>query len=178
VIEFFLDSEEDYMSESKTVEILKGALLLEHRGKALYESVGRQTEVAAVGELFDLLVKEEVSHIEILSKQLGRAAQGEALEVETLEAGPQDTAGSVLSGDIVKAISGAGYEAAVIAAGLDFEARAVDFYSRQAKEAETEAERKLYSWLAEWERGHMQMFAELDRQLREQIWYDNSFWPF
>ena len=166
------------MTENRTLDILKGAILLERRGKALYESVLRQSQVAAVRDLFEMLVKEEESHIDILNAQFGRAADGERLDLKDLEKFQRRVDDHVMSDDIVKAISGAGYEAALIAAGLDFEKKAVEYYSKQAAGTDTDEERKLYRWLAEWETEHMHMFARLDEKLKEQVWYDNSFWPF
>ena len=57
------------MPENNTLDILKGAILLEHRGKALYDSVVKTTKADAVRELFEFLASEEVLHISILEKQ-------------------------------------------------------------------------------------------------------------
>jgi rubrerythrin len=166
------------MAENKTLDIIKGAILLEHRGKALYESVARQSRVEAVKDLFEMLVKEEATHIDILNKQFGRVANGEPFDVQDLEKSHPEVKDNVMSDAVTRAISGAGYEAAVIAAGLDFEKKAVEYYSQQAKAAGSDEEKQLFRWLADWETTHMQMFAQLDKKLREQVWYDNSFWPF
>ncbi len=163
--------------EHQSLEIIKQAILLEHRGKALYESVIRTSTVDEVKELFEMLASEEEKHIEILNSQFIRAANGEDFDRLELDESAQD-ADKILTADIVKAISGAGYEAAVIAAALEFEKKAVEFYSQRAGSAELENEKKLYNWLTEWEKGHMTMLADLDKSLREKIWYDNSFWPF
>jgi len=82
-----------------------------------------------------------------------------------------------LTREIVKSISGAGYEAAVISAALDFEKNAVKYYSEHAEAAESAEEKKLFSWLTDWEKNHMLMLARLDNELKEKIWYDNQFWP-
>ncbi|MBE0679428.1 MAG: rubrerythrin, partial [Bacteroidales bacterium] len=39
-------------------------------------------------------------------------------------------------------------------------------------------EKELYRMLAEWERGHHKWLMRIDKELREQVWYDNNFWPF
>ncbi len=163
--------------ENQSLEIIKRAILLEHRGKALYESVVQTSEVEEVKELFKILAAEEEKHIEILNSQFNRAANGDDFDKIELEERMKDT-DKILSREIVKAISGAGYEAAVIAAALEFEKKAVEFYSHRSDTAEKLNEKKLYKWLTEWEKGHMAMLADLDKNLREQIWYDNSFWPF
>jgi rubrerythrin len=55
-----------HMSESKVVDIVKGAILLEYRGKALYDSVIQSTQSSVVKELFGFLSQEEAKHIELL----------------------------------------------------------------------------------------------------------------
>ncbi|MCJ7680924.1 MAG: rubrerythrin, partial [Candidatus Aminicenantes bacterium] len=60
---------------------------------------------------------------------------------------------------------------------LDFEKNAVKFYSENAEKAQAEEEKNLFLWLHRWETTHLDMLAGLDRDIREQIWYDNSFWP-
>ena len=64
------------MAENKTLDIIKKAILLEHKGKALYESVAPKTEVTAVKELFEMLAEEEEKHIEILNKQFVLVSKG------------------------------------------------------------------------------------------------------
>lgn len=165
------------MSDDARIDILKGALLLEHRGKALYESVARQSPVGSVKDLFELLVREEEKHIQVLSRQFARVSSGEGIDVaelETSHAAPSDV---VLSRRIVKNISGAGYEAAAIAAALEFEKNAVRYYTENAEKATSEAEKKLFTWLSEWEKNHMLFLARVDNELKEKIWYDNQFWP-
>jgi rubrerythrin len=161
----------------KRLDIVKGALLLEHKGKALYESVTEATKIEGVRELFKMLVREEEKHIDLLTKQYSRILKGESLEASDLEKEDATVTAEIISDDVIKEVHGAGYEAAVISAGLEFEKNAVNFYSRQAEEAESEGEQKLYRWLVRWEKTHMMMLAKLDNELKEQIWYDNQFWP-
>ena len=163
--------------EQHSLDIIKKAILLEHRGKALYDSVVHSSTVDEIKELFEILASEEEKHIEILNSQFNRAANGQDFEELELKRAEQDT-DKILTKEIINAISGAGYEAAVIAAALEFEKNAVEFYSQRAESAKLENEKKLYNWLSDWEKGHMAMLADLDKNLREQIWYDNSFWPF
>ena len=165
------------MSESITLDILKGAILLEHRGKALYESVVKSSQSDGVKELFSMLSREEDKHIHVLKKQFSRIFKGESFDISELEKEHAKTHETIITDGIVKSVSGAGYEAAVIAAALEFEKRAVEFYSEHAATAESEEEKKLYSWLADWEKNHMLMMARLDNELKEKIWFDNQFWP-
>lgn len=165
------------MTETKPLDILKGAILLEHRGKALYESVVKTSKTEAVRELFQTLTREEDKHIDILNRQFARIARGEPCDVAALESEHAAAHEAILTEKIVENISGAGYEAAVISAALAFEKNAVKFYSQRVAEAESESEKKLYEWLTEWEKNHMLMLSRLDNELKEKIWYDNKFWP-
>lgn len=165
------------MSENKTVDILKKAIVLEHRGKALYQSVAPETDAWGVKELFVMLAEEEENHINILTRQLKSVVKGGGFDAAGLADTEDAAASKILTEKIAAGISGAGYEAAVIAAALEFEKNAVEFYSKQAESAQSKDEKKLFKWLADWEKGHMTMLAQIDRQLMEDIWYDNNFWP-
>jgi rubrerythrin len=165
------------MTENKLVDILKRAILLEHRGKALYESASAESAGDAVKELFSMLADEENTHIDVLTKQLKAVAGGGSFDPDLTLPSDEPAKNSVLSEDIVKEISGAGYEAAVISAALEFEKKAVDFYSKQAEVAQSDPEKKLFIWLTNWEKEHMAMLARIDKEVMENIWYDNSFWP-
>jgi len=165
------------MNANKTIDIIKKAILLEHRGKALYESTAEKTDVAPVRELFKMLAEEETKHIEILNKQFVRVSHGESFDSKGLDAIKGTYVDPVLSGKIVKGISGAGYEAAVIAASLEFEKNAVAYYGEQEKAAQSADEKQLFNWLVRWETDHMTMLAAIDNEIKEQIWYDNQFWP-
>ena len=163
--------------EKRVLDIVKNAILLEHKGKALYDSVVMTTEVAAVKDLFGWLAKEEVEHIAFLEGQFRRLSRGEELSATGIEGNHTQAVDSVLTLEIVQGVSGAGYEAAVISAALEFEKRAVAYYSKQAEEAETGAEKEVFGWLSKWEVTHMEMLAKVDDELKQDIWYDNQFWP-
>ncbi len=165
------------MTRQDGIEIFKEAILLEHRGRALYESAAAGTASQAVKELFRTLQAEEEKHIEILSQRLKSLFEGAdpgSVELGPVEPGLVDR---VLNDRVVSEISAAGYEAAVISAALDFEKRAVTYYGEQADRAQGTESGKLFQWLHDWEISHLSMLAGLDSALREKIWYDNSFWP-
>ena len=165
------------MGHQEQIDILKGAILLEHRGRALYASVAASQAKEPVRELFQLLVREEEQHIEVLSRQYASLTQGGSFKLPDLDVADQEAVEQTLTARILQEITAAGYEAAVISAALDFEKKAVEYYSQRARAADDENERRLYQWLADWETTHMTLFAEMDDHLREEIWYDNQFWP-
>jgi rubrerythrin len=87
-------------------------------------------------------------------------------------------ASKVITTEFRKEISAADYEAAAISAAMSMEKNAINLYEDRAAEASDPNEKALYKWLAEWETQHLHFLSEIDKELREQIWNDNSFWPF
>jgi len=168
------------METKSTTDILKEAILLEQRGRAFYSNIAAQTQSEAVKRIFTMIAEEEEQHIRFLSDQYRHYQKHNFFMDITLQAGtaPDDVARKVLSEEMKSQISAASFEAAAISASMDFEAKAVELYSSRAESAVDPNEKELYRMLAEWERGHHKWLMRIDKDLREQVWYDNNFWPF
>lgn len=168
------------MTETKTTEILKMAILMEHRGKAFYKKVAEQTDNAEVKNIFNIMADEEQLHIQFLSEQFAYYQKNNKLNPDKVSLAQADDsiAKTILSMDLKKKLSAVGYEAAAISAAIDMEKKAIAVYSERAANATDKSEKELYAWLANWENDHLRILAELDKELMEEIWYDNSFWPF
>ena len=167
------------MKESKSLEIIKHAILLEKRGKAFYRKVSEQTKDSATREFFEMMANEETKHISVLSEQykiLKNKGRFNTVSSDINETG--ETISDALSNKIKEKISAASYESAAISAAITFEENAVKLYSARASEAKDPEEKKIYTWLATWERQHSKMLIEIDKALVETIWNDNQFWPF
>jgi len=162
--------------ENPLITALKGALLLEYKGKDLYQSVIDTSSHAAIRELFAFLRDEEEDHIKTLKNHYRQVARGQELHFDPPPE-ERERDHPVLTEKITAEISGAGYEAAVISAALELEKKAVEYYAEQAGSAPGPDEKNLFSWLSAWEKKHMMMLARLDDELKEKIWYDNQFWP-
>ena len=168
------------MQESKTIEILKMALLMEHRGKAFYKKVSEQAENEGVKRIFDIMADEEQIHIEFLGKQFSYFQKNNKFEVNFINATNADESvvKEILTESIKKEISASGFESAAISAAIDMENKAIEVYSERATTATDVNEKVLYSWLANWEKEHHKVLAELNKELTDKIWFDNNFWPF
>jgi len=167
------------MGKSAT-DILKEAILLERRGKAFYTMAARQTESEAARKIFSMMAEEEDDHIEYLSRQFAHYQKtNEFMENEEhIEDPEEEIAMGVLTDEIKSQITAASFEAAAISAAMDFESRAVKIYTDRAVSAEDANEKKLYQMLADWEVGHHKWLHKINEDLKEQVWYDNNFWPF
>lgn len=163
--------------DPKTVEILKTAILMERRGAEFYKTVAEQTKSEEVRKIFTMMAEEEKTHIKYLSEQYLNYTKQESFE-KTAPVFSNGVSEIILSDEVKKSISAASFEAAAISAAIDMETKAIQVYSARAAEAENENERAMYKWLAEWEQEHHKILHELNEQLKEEIWYDNQFWPF
>lgn len=167
------------MGESTALNILKNAILLERRGKAFYSKIANETDSDAVKRFFGMMADEEEKHVNILSDQFKTYQK-----TQTFAPGEYDDkhtnniAAEILTEDMKAQISASDFEAAAISAAMAMEKNAVRLYSERAEASEDPDEKALYRWLAEWEHQHLDFLAEIDRQLTEAIWHDNSFWPF
>lgn len=167
------------MENTKALDILKTAILLEKRGRAFYEKMAEQTQSPEARKIFTTMAEEEKAHIEFLSVQYSHYAKdGNFLKPQTNESDLEDDSHLVMTPQLVKEISAASFEAAAISAAMDFETRAVELYANRAKEATDPNEKELYGWLARWESGHHKILFDLNEALKENIWNDNHFWPF
>ena len=162
----------------KAVEVLKTALLLERRGKAFYTQAARHSESKSATKIFETMAEEEDEHIDFLVKQFKNYNDHHEFLKNDAPPEEDDTAIEILTENIKKEISAAGFEAAAIGAAIDFENRAIEIYSTRAKEATDPNEKEMYQMLADWEKTHHKLLHDLNEDLKEQIWNDNNFWPF
>ncbi len=165
---------------SKSAEdILKTAILLERRGKAFYTTAARQSESEAARKIFTMMAEEEDEHINFLSTQFAEYVKSGKFASNDVEQPVDDTeVVMILTEQVKKEISAAGFEAAAISAAIDFENRAIEVYQGRADEATDKNEKEMYQMLADWERTHHHLLHKLNEDLKEQIWNDNNFWPF
>lgn len=167
------------MKKNDVLEILKQAILLESRGRAFYAKVAEQAEDAVVKEFFETMAIEEQKHMRALSDQYKAYHRDKKFTPGSYDAGDTSrVASKVLTQALKEKIAAAGFEAAAISAAISMEERAVKLYSESAKTAEDPEAEALYNWLSSWEREHLNALLDIDKALREKIWFDNKFWSF
>ena len=168
------------METKSATDILKEAILLERRGKAFYSMTAANTTSEAAKKIFTMMAEEEDEHIKFLSAQFAHYEKNKQFKDNSIvnESPDEEIAMKVLSADFVKQVTAASYEAAAIAAAIDFETRAVKIYSERAEAATDTNEKELYTMLAKWESTHHFWLHKMNEELKESIWFDNQFWPF
>ena len=141
------------MENTKSLDILKQAILLEKRGKAFYLNAAENAKDPEVKKIFQIMADEEDDHVKFLAQQYKQYQSDGKFDASVIESHPGETiADQVLSEKISEKISAASFEAAAIASAIDMENRAIAAYTERAENAEDEAERKFYQWLADWEK--------------------------
>lgn len=166
------------MPGTRTIDILKSAILLEKKGRAFYGQVAEQASHAEVKRFFEMMADEEAEHIRILTDQFKSFQDTEHFTPLAAPGKTADIAGKVLTSDLAEAITAADYEAAAISAAMAMEKNAVRLYTDRAASASDPEEKALYDWLSRWEQSHLQFLADIDREITERIWHDNHFWSF
>ena len=122
------------MSTTKTLEILKSALLLEMRGKSFYEKAADSAQDPAVKDFFVKLAEDELSHIQILSEQYKSYEKDAKFTGLPRKSSNESVANTVLTDIFKERIAGAGFESAAISAAMGMEERAIKLYSQRAQE--------------------------------------------
>jgi len=167
------------MDKSNTLTILKNAFLIERKGKSLYEKARDHAKDDSVRDFFNDLVADEQEHMNILEKQFKAFMKDGKFMAGGFENGASLVqAPDILDQTLKDKIGAADFEATAITAAIGFEQRAVNMYSNRAKEATDPEEIKMYNWLSTWETSHLKKLIALEESLIENVWNDNSFWPF
>ncbi len=166
------------MAEAKTVDILKQAILGERRGAALYDQVAKHTKNPKMAEFFKGMAEEEKGHEALLAAQLKNATNGQPFTAAQMNDFGKKVTTAFINREIIAGINAAGFEAAAIASAINLEKNSVEFYGKRAEQATDDNEKKLYHWLCDWEKGHLDMLNDLDRDLTETIWDSNQFFPY
>ena len=160
------------------LDILKNAILMELRGKAFYEHVAKMTQSDAVRNIFAFMAKEEQLHIEQLSDQYTHFVHDNSFKLTEFPMGDNGFVAKIMTKGICNQIDAASFEAAAISAAIDFESKAIEVYTQSAIATTDVAQKAVFTWLAEWEKGHHKILNQLNDELKEAVWYDNKFWPF
>lgn len=166
------------MEENSTLEILKQAILLEKRGKAFYQNVAERTENRAARDVFEMMAAEEQKHIDTLSEQFKAYRKEKKFIPGSHDSESSSVASKVLTDEIKEKISASGFEAAAISAAILMEERAIKLYSESMENTSDPEAKALFEWLTRWEREHLGLLLDIDKTLKEKIWFDNKFWPF
>ena len=162
----------------RMIEAVKAAVMVEIKGQQLYSHAATQTEDPSARAMFEALAKDEDDHVRILQTQFKRLVEDGKLDLSDVHPAEVDHgAGDVIDDKFRKSIKRGKFEMAVIGIGCDLEKKAIAYYKEQAGKAEDPDLKQLFTWLSEWEVGHLEHLMELEKMLQDEYWADLGFSP-
>ena len=160
------------------IEAVKNAIMVELKGQQLYRSAMEQTKDPAAKLMFKALADDEDEHVQILQNQHKSLLETGKINLDLVEQPDIDEgAETVITEDFKKSVGRGVFELAVIGIGCDLEKRAISYYKEQAEKAEDDAAKQLFTWLSEWEVGHLEQLMELENTLKDEYWATQGFSP-
>ncbi len=163
------------MSEKREahVEALQIALDTEKKGYLFYKVAAKSSKDPKGQEVFEHLAKDEIEHMGVIATVFESLTNNEpwmtyAEAVEKYGATPGE---KIIFPDVPEEAQEDFDDLRALEEALEFEKKAVQFYTAQAAEAGTENARAFYQSLIEIEAGHVQIIqAELDSLMGTGFW--------
>lgn len=167
------------MSDKKQMVLaLRNAIMTEIKGQQLYSHAAATTENAEAKLMFDQLAKDENEHVDMLQTQYKHLEENGRLDLSQIQPGEVDHgAGTVIDDKFRKSLGRGKFELAVVGIGCDLENKAISYYKEQAAITDDADLKQLFTWLAEWEEGHLAQLIELEKLMQDEYWADQGFSP-
>jgi rubrerythrin len=166
----------DDMQKTTMMEVVKEALLAEVKGQQLYAHAASTTTDPSVKAIFKSLAKDEEAHIQILKAQAKSLFDSGSLDLGVVST-EQIGAGShaIIDDDFKKSLKRGTFEMAAIGIGCDLEKKAIAYYSENAAKTENPDLKRLFTWLTEWEKGHLSQLLDLEKFYQDAYWAEQGF---
>jgi len=169
------------MSNPKTenmIKAVKDAIMTEIKGQQLYSHAATQTQDPSAKAMFEALAKDEDEHVALLKAQYQSLLNNGSIDLSVMHPAELDHgAGHVIDDGFRKSIKRGTFELAVVGIGCDLENKAIAYYREQAAVAEDDDLKQLFTWLSEWEVGHLEQLMELEKMMQDEYWADQGFSP-
>lgn len=169
------------MSDAKKQEMIKAikdAVMVEIKGQQLYHHAATKTEDPQARAMFEMLAKDEDDHVRILMNQYKNLMEEGKVNLDDVHPGEVDHGShNIINDDFKKKLKRGEFEMAVIGIGCDLENKAISYYKEQAAKSEDPDLKQLFTWLVEWEDGHLEQLLELEKIYQDAYWADQGFSP-
>lgn len=169
----------DQQTRAAVLEAVKTAIITELRGLEIYRAAAERATDPSAKQMFRSLADDESAHKDFLERNYrSLLATGEWAVPPSPEAlNPLDHT-EVITPEFLKRVRGGSFEMAVIAAGVELERSAIEYYRAQSVSCPDEASRDTFRFLADWEKGHLEALVDLERSMRDQYFADQGFSRF
>ena len=164
--------------KQEMIKAIKDAVMVEIKGQQLYSHAARETTDPQAKAMFAMLAKDEDDHVRILMSQYKSLMEEGRINLDDVHPAEVDHGShSIINDEFKRAIRRGNFEMAVIGIGCDLENKAITYYRDQAGKTDDADLKQLFTWLAEWEVGHLEQLVELEKMLQDEYWADQGFSP-
>jgi rubrerythrin len=165
-------------SKQAVIKAIKDAVMVEVKGQQLYSHAAESAEDPAAKAMFQMLAKDEDDHVRILMNQYKNLVEKGKLDLADVHPAEVDHgSGTVITDDFKKSVQRGKFEMAVISIGCDLENKAISYYKEHAAKTDDPELKQLFTWLREWEDGHLEQLLELEKIYQDAYWADQGFSP-
>jgi|YNPMSStandDraft_2_1061718.scaffolds.fasta_scaffold00075_17 rubrerythrin len=163
------------------MEGLKIAIKGEIEGRELYKTVSEKTEDKNAKEIFKFLSDEENNHFETL-KQIAFewSKNKDKFDIKEFEnkLNNRKLSSPIFSDDFKRNIKNKHFEISAISIAIKLEKDSFELYKKMAEQAEKDELKVLFNSLSKWEMGHYDLLNKELKDLEENYFYENNFYPF
>jgi rubrerythrin len=169
----------DEANRKIVLEAIKTAIITELRGYEIYKAAAERATDPAAKQMFASLAEDERHHKMFLERNFRSVFEkGEWAVPATAEnLSPLDDS-EIVNPDFLKRVKGGAFEMAVVAAGCELEKSAISYYKKAAADCPDEESAKVFRFLADWEKDHLNSLNELERRLKDEYFASQGFAPF
>ncbi len=167
-------------SREEIRDILRKAYQIEVDGYTFYSMAAEKATKPAVQELFDKLAHDEVQHKAYIKSVMGSIDQRgvEAFNLRFRDPDLKAFTATIFTDRFREQVQGADFELGVLSIGMTLESNALEYFTSAATAASEREVREFYSFLAGWERQHLEALRGLYDGVRQSFWAESGFSPF
>jgi rubrerythrin len=169
----------DQANKRIVLEAIKTAIITELRGYEIYKAAAERATDPSAKLMFKQLADDEKHHKDFLEKNFhSMLERGEwAVPATPENLTPLDDS-DIVDADFLKRVKGGAFEMAVVAAGVELEMSAINYYKKAAEECPDEESSKVFTFLAVWEDDHLRALTDLQDRLKDEYFASQGFTPF
>lgn len=155
----------------RSLQMLSTALEMEEKGKGFYDKAVSRCHNAVGKEIFRMLMKDEVMHMDRIRKIYERLKAGESWSDEWKSIQPDHKDLGVLFRELASAhgreITSEASDMEALEVGIDFELRAISFYQEHFEKATDALEREFIEQLIAEEKSHHAALSDMKLYLSD-----------
>lgn len=168
------------MEKQMILEGIKKAMQAEWDGHNFYKMAADKTSDATAKNIFNSLAGDELEHLNFLKAQLLSFKQSGKADSTVKLKKPKwlESTSAIFSDDFKKRLGEAHFEVSALSVAAQLEMNSINYYRAEADKSTDPIVKDFYLNLADWELSHHRLLIEQQKQIQEDYWFKNNFYPF